>query len=239
MAADLLAGLPGSAYSARMADTGPGLPDRARSTLSWSPHRPSATRHAARRHRAPSPPRHRGAGLVAGAGSRPYAAAAVTDGDPAALLGLSTEDGWATTVHRGLAQAAGHQGNAAWAAALLDRHGAASAGTRPRPAAGGGALRGARPGRDLAARAVAAMGRRRRLARPSDRADAGSSARRRGPTARRGGAGRIRGARPPRRGCRTTCSALCRLAAVAHAARLRAAGRRPPPTGSDADTSGP
>ncbi len=42
-------------------------------------------------------------------------------GDPAAFFGLSLEDGWVTTVLRGLAQASASQGNAAWAEALLDR----------------------------------------------------------------------------------------------------------------------
>ncbi len=42
-------------------------------------------------------------------------------GDPAAFFGLSLEDGWVTTVLRGLAQASASQGNAAWADALLDR----------------------------------------------------------------------------------------------------------------------
>ena len=82
---------------------------------------------------------------------------AFTGGDPAAFLGLSIEDGWVTTVLRGLAQAAAAQGNAAWADSPARPHGAAAAGTRSRPPLVE-ALYAALDPDELVRRAIAAMG---------------------------------------------------------------------------------
>ena len=121
VAADLLAGVPGSAYNARMANRAQSyLRVRGRSVVVEPPAQCDA---AMRRD-----------GIIVrpyfGLGERTWWLEQVLartplstfgGGDPAAFFGLSLEDGWVTTVLRGLAQAAAGQGNAAWAEALLDR----------------------------------------------------------------------------------------------------------------------